>query len=617
MNKLCCTLLGLIVPLPAVLLACEAEPTGGNNDSAADVETGRAGLAGGGSAQQADRRHLSNRQADPNAGITRSSAADLAAVWEVPTDSNVSHTPLVHDNRVFFGDWAGKVYSVDLVTGRQLWAKQVEKQPMTKWPWHGFAGTGAIGQGMVFQASAEGNAYGIDLASGDVKWQKRFVSDGQEAGNAGTLLYHDGLVYVGVCSVEEVLTKQMKDFKPDFRGKVVALNASDGSVAWERQLAEAPATGAAVWSAFALDPRSDTLFVTTSNNYEQPASKTSDAFIALDAKNGRPRWVTQVTQHDVWTMAKPIGPDYAFAGGPQLFEADVDGKTRQLVGAGQKSGVYYALDRETGEIVWTNVIGYGGFGGGIMGEAAVGGGRIYVQSNNNFDPMNDDPVQNKANVSAIDAATGAYTWSLPQAKPAASHSGDFLAGNVFFTGALDGKVRAYDAENGSLVWTSPGHGSIASALNVANETLLFGTGLPKMMGGNGGRTGVFAYRTQGAARTASARQPAGQDAKQDARTIEVLAYDYRFEPAKIEVAPGEAVAVKLVNKSDHPHNIEFELPSGEKELEKPVPPGESAVLKFTAPQKPGEYTVYCPVANHKEKGMTGKLVVREAGRGGQ
>lgn len=75
--------------------------------------------------------------------------------------------------------------------------------------------------------------------------------------------------------------------------------------------------------------------------------------------------------------------------------------------------------------------------------------------------------------------------------------------------------------------------------------------------------------------------------------------------------------MKLVNKSDHPHNIEFELPSGEKELEKPVPPGESAVLKFTAPPNPGEYTVYCPVANHRERGMTGTLVVREAQGGRQ
>ena len=604
-----CRLAALL--LPALLLGCQTGSSGGGRSAAAS--RGDADLAAGRGDSSAA---LSNRRADPAAGINSGNAESLKPAWEIATEANVSHTPLVHDGRVYFGDWSGKVHAADLATGERVWEKQIEQKPMTKWPWHGFAGTGAIGGGMLFEASAEGNAYGIDLGSGEVKWQTRFVEQGQEAGNAGTMLYHDGLVYIGVCSVEEALTKQNPKFKPDFRGKVVALRAADGKVAWERPLAEPPATGVAVWSAFALDPRANTLFVTTSNNYTKPPTGASDAFIALDARSGKIRWVTQVTANDVWTMANPIGPDYAFGGGPQLFETTVNGKARRLVGGGQKSGVYYALDRDTGKIVWTSVIGYGGFGGGIHGEAAVGEGRVFVQSNNNFDPMKDDPTKNKANVKAIDAATGAYVWSLPQAKPAATHSGDFLSADVFLTGALDGKVRAYAAADGSLLWTSPAHGSNASALAVHGDTLLFGTGLPKMLAGNGGRTGVFAYRPAGGgrARTASARDrsaDAGGDAPGEGRrTVEVVAVDYRYEPARIEAAPGEPLAVKLINRGSHPHNIEFELPGGEQELEEPVPTGESAVLKFDAPQEPGEYTVYCPVADHKERGMVGTLVVR-------
>lgn len=110
--------------------------------------------------------------------------------------------------------------------------------------------------------------------------------------------------------------------------------------------------------------------------------------------------------------------------------------------------------------------------------------------------------------------------------------------------------------------------------------------------------------------------PSQQETAGEARVIEVIATDFDFDPQRIEVKPGEKVAVKLINKGDRPHNIEFELPSGEEELEQPVKPGETATLRFTAPDKPGEYTSYCPVGNHRERGMTATLVVGKPGAGG-
>ena len=172
----------------------------------------------------------------------------------VQTNEAVSHAALIDSgsNQLYFADWGGIVYAVDVASGEVSWKQQVQK-PKEEWPWYGFAGTGALGEGMLFEASVEGMAYALDMRSGEVAWQHAFADENKHAGNVGKVLYYDGLVYIGVQSIEEPLTRKMKDFKPSFRGKVVALDAKTGQLAWESILAEEGANGVAVWSGFALD----------------------------------------------------------------------------------------------------------------------------------------------------------------------------------------------------------------------------------------------------------------------------------------------------------------------------------------------------------------------------
>lgn len=97
------------------------------------------------------------------------------------------------------------------------------------------------------------------------------------------------------------------------------------------------------------------------------------------------------------------------------------------------------------------------------------------------------------------------------------------------------------------------------------------------------------------------------------RVIQIEAHDFKYAPDRIEAQSGRPLVVRLVNRGGMPHNIEFELPKGEIELPKPLAPGESGELKFDAPTQPGSYVYYCPVADHKQRGMTGKLVVPSPG----
>src|SRR5207237_6322591 len=61
----------------------------------------------------------------------------------------------------------------------------------------------------------------------------------------------------------------------------------------------------------------------------------------------------------------------------------MNGGTGKLLGSGQRSGLFWALDRETGEVVWSRKISPGSqLIGGIFNNGAYDGERIIVAGNN-------------------------------------------------------------------------------------------------------------------------------------------------------------------------------------------------------------------------------------------
>lgn len=429
-----------------------------------------------------------NNRAHADVKLTADQAENIPVAWHLERRGPVSHRPLEHDGYIISADWTGHVFCINPEDGNYVWDKQIADKVMKEMPWHGFVGTGAIAEGILVEATAEGVAYGIDPKTGETKWETK-LSDQKHAGNISYLLAHKDMVFIGLSSPEEALDGMKKDFKPSFYGEVLAIRASDGEIVWRTPLAEKPHTGAGMWSSFVIDEETGTLFFTTSNNYVGKASDTSDAFFAVDAKTGKKKWHHQMTEGDVWTKGEPIGPDYAFGAGPQLFEAG----GRKLVGAGQKSGYFHVLDRDNGERVWSTFVGFPATGGGIRGEAAINGDRIIVWSNNSFldgKPPGDSPIT----IMALDAKTGDTLWMRDKAQPAVGKSSGLLVGDVYFVGSLDGIMRGYAASDGKDVCKSEGYGSVSSSPCLVGKNLLvWGTGVPKKFSGSG-TNGIVAVK---------------------------------------------------------------------------------------------------------------------------
>ena len=468
----------------------EAAPAG--QEDQADTAAAQGGGAGTEPAPEDRDRVLANHNADvTDSPITLDNVGQLQQIWSVESEHPISHVPLIDGDRVYFADWGGTVYAADAASGEVLWQNTIE-EPMMDWPWHGFAGTGAVDGERVYQASVEGNAFALDAETGEVLWQTEIAED-EHAGNQSRLMVWDGLVFIGLQSVEEPLTAMMENFEPNFRGKVLALDAATGERVWETQLVEEPHNGVAVWSSFAVDPASGTLFFTTGNNYTGEATELSDAIVAVDARTGEIKWAHQTTEHDVWTMAMPEGPDYDFAGGPQLFTATLDGEPRLLVGAGQKSGFFHTWDAMTGEPLWATSIGYGGVDGGIHGEASIGTDRIIAWSNNSYlhtKPPEDFP----ASIKALDPATGSHLWVNDKAQPAEINAAGFLSGDVYFLGSLDRNLRVYNAQDGSQIWSTETPGPIITSVRADDGRVFVSTGAPKLFGDwAGGKNTVTAF----------------------------------------------------------------------------------------------------------------------------
>ena len=340
--------------------------------AAVAAHAGAAGAAGAPVAPSAAET-LGNQHANLRAAITSANAHSLRAAWLVRTPGPVSSTPIVWRGSLLFSDWRGWAWRVNALTGKVIWKRHLDT-PDTTWPWYGLAGTGVVSGNVLVEVSADGYAWGLNAATGKPVWNKTYIggdptpntvnpSDpyAKYVGNLSDLLAAGGRVFVGLSSCEEPFAESNPLFVPTARGSVIALDAATGDVDWQTWLVPTGDTGVPVWSSFALDPASTAqhpsgiLYTDTGNNYTNPTTANSDAMLALDARTGELIWTTQLTPGDSWPTA---GTDADFGAGPQLFTADSAGGTvLKLVGAMQKPGLYTALDRATGAIVWQTKLG--------------------------------------------------------------------------------------------------------------------------------------------------------------------------------------------------------------------------------------------------------------------
>jgi len=178
------------------------------------------------------------------------------------------------------------------------------------------------------------------------------------------------------------------------------------------------------------------------------------------------------------------GPDRLLRGSP-------------LVGVGSKNGVYYAVDQDTGALVWQQAVVAGGEAGGFSPSTGVAFGKIYAAT------FTGPPY-----IFALDAATGAVAWQCPPTECNVFSFGPAgIAGGLFFVGDGSRQLRAFDAGTGALLRKLDLGGIITSGPAIVNDMVFVGVGL----GPTGEQQGVYGLALQGRHTAARARRTARGD----------------------------------------------------------------------------------------------------------
>jgi polyvinyl alcohol dehydrogenase (cytochrome) len=206
------------------------------------------------------------------------------------------------------------------------------------------------------------------------------------------------------------------------------------------------------------------LYIGTGENYSPPTTVNSDAIQAIDLKTGKLVWNFQATKGDAYNIACPIltncpgnGPDLDFGMAPLLIKRK-DGK--DILIAGQKSGMVYALSPVGGKLLWQTRIGKGGKLGGIHWGMATDGKYVYAANADNMIAIDQSDASIKASpgIYALDIGTGKIIWSA--ATPAckgkncqtANSAAPVVIPGLVFAGSIDGHIRAYASSTGKILW---------------------------------------------------------------------------------------------------------------------------------------------------------------------
>jgi polyvinyl alcohol dehydrogenase (cytochrome) len=457
--------------------------------------------------------------ATPCSGLTPANASDLRRIWFFNAHDVVTATPAVVGDTVYVGDWSGRLYALNAESGKQRWmrATKVHRNVYAGQIVSSAAVETVDGTETVYFGGGK-TLYALRASDGSVRWKHELNPKG--GADDPTEIESSPLVVDGPEGTPIVVVgwdvHNSTDGEP---AGVFALDAATGDEVWTTVLAPSktgptgePATGsgcADVWSSPTADVERGLVFVGTGNCVTSPEGygRFAEAVVALDLATGDVRWSFQPHQ--------PNRDDLDFAGAPNLFESTApEGGSRALVGLGGKDGTYYALDRETGALVWTTpVVGPGltnpgsNFStGGFIGPTAVADGVITGGT-----AIGDNPY-----LHALDAATGAIKWQQPLA--AATYGAPGVGGGVVVIGGTDFTMRALDLATGEVLWSDEVFGAVSGGPAIVGDDVFAVAGIREPGLGTRSRTsGVYRYSLSGKPLKSATAEPKAEDDSSDTR----------------------------------------------------------------------------------------------------
>ncbi|XP_061351215.1 uncharacterized protein LOC133296280 [Gastrolobium bilobum] len=458
---------------------------------------------------------FNRRYANNESKISPETASKLHLKWKFYAGNDISATPAIFDDTLYFPSWNGYVYAVKASDGSLLWEKNLHKLTglnetgfVNNVNWTLSRATPTVADDLLI-VGIYGPAVVIAVkrTSGDLVWLTHLSN--HPAGvitMSGT--YFKGNFYVGTSSLEEELDIEQCC---TFIGSMVKLNSRTGAIVWQtymlpdNQGKKGEYAGGAIWgSSPSIDFHRNHVYIATGNLYNTPLNISqcqekennqtlpthpdecvepdnhSDSIMALDLDSGKIKWYHQLGGYDVWFVACnnlstpncPPGPnpDADFSEAPMMLSVQVNGTKQDIVVAVQKSGFAWALDQDNGSLIWSKE----SLGGGTWG-AASDEEKVYT---NFIVSASSSSTTTSSGWVAMDARNGTIMWSTGNPSNANAFGPVSVANGVIFAGSTDreGSLYAINSKSGEILWSFETGASIYGGVSISDGCIYVGNG---------------------------------------------------------------------------------------------------------------------------------------------
>jgi alcohol dehydrogenase (cytochrome c) len=457
-------------------------------------------------------RHSALTQVDPT------NARDLTLKWVFQSRSLDKHevTPLVVDGVMYTVQSPNDVVALDAATGKTIWTYIHKPAEGTRNPCCGNLTRGlAILGDKLFLAALDSKMIALDARTGKELWNVQIADYKQQYAMTVAPIVVKDKVISGVAGGEHgvrgfLAAYDVNTGKEVWRFYTVAGPGDPGYDTWKDKNGKPSQDyihgGAPIWVTGSYDPATNLTMWGTGNagpdyNGDNRVGDNlySSCVIALDADTGKLKWYYQFSPHDEF--------DWDATQVPVLADIDFRGAPRKVMMWANRNGVFYVLDRTTGQFLsgkpFTKANWLTGFDekgrpmrapgilptkeGTLVYPGNQGGTNWY---NPSFSPVtglfyipaweNSSSIYRKGEappefedgksfigvgpgrgantdevfgaIIAMDPKTSERKWTFRL--NAASTEGGILttASNMLFAGGRDGQFVALDARDGKLLW---------------------------------------------------------------------------------------------------------------------------------------------------------------------
>ena len=483
---------------------------------------------------------LTNTSTASQTSLTTGNVGRLAPKWVFTTGGDVSARASIVNGIVYFPDWTGNLYALNSNTGAVVWSHQLSDYGVATGTVSRTAPTivnGVVYIGTQYNAAGPtGWLMAINAQTGNLIWKTQPDTSNAFPVITSSPVVASGNVYVGMTSNEEFAAANPYYPCCSARGSVVAVSASNGAKLWQTFTVPTGYSGGAIWGSNpVVDVTRGTVYVGTGDNYSHPtdpaflaciaaggveanclpASDHVDSIVALDMWSGNVKWASRMVTwyqpgvasgSDDWNVAcafagpncpanlaaTPTGPDFDFGSAPNEVSFNGKGGHKTIIGAGQKSGIYYAFDPDTGALLWQTQVGPGSSLGGMEWGSASDGNSIYVAIANLYGiPY---AGGNAGSWAALDPATGAIQWQVPDPNGSIDLGPLAVAKGVVYAESMAGTASAptmfaLDASSGRTLWSYAAGSSVVAGATISGDSVYWGSGyshlpLPGFTGNN-------------------------------------------------------------------------------------------------------------------------------------